>query len=999
MRFRILGSLEVVEDAGEPVTIAGRHHPRLLGLLLLGANRVLTADRAVEVLWGDDPPATATRQVQNIAGTLRRRLAPGLLERVGSGYRLSVADDRLDAAVFTAAVTAARGHRERGDAAEAWRVLDAGLSVWRGPVLADLSGLSHLTARLEQERLSAIEDRAELSLVLGRAESEIPRLRELAGEHPLRQSLVGVLMRSLHQTGRTAEALDVYNECRTRLADELGIDPGRRLRDLYTAILRDEPAPVESVPAATVSDAPAAPTVPRPAQLPHPPGRFVGRAAELAILDTLPHRPGGAVAAITGQGGVGKTALALHWAHRHATEFPDGQLYLNLRGFDDRPTMTVSHALAELLRSLGHADSAIPDDPETAATLWRSTLNDKRAFILFDNALDAAQLRPLLPGSGENLIVVTSRNRLTGLVALDDAIPIPLPGLASEDSRALLREILPGDPPASALDRLAERCEHLPLALRIAAANLLAGTRTIDDYVRGLDDDRIAELALADEPGSGIAATITASVATMPEPIARGLAVLGMLPGTDFTASLAAAVLPDGSPDAGAVLERLSANHLVELHSTGRYRMHDLVRWYANRMADRILSEAERFDVRDRAIEWCYGNRGSVQLPDYDNVMLTCRAFADHPGSWRGTLGLTRAVNRGYRVAALRKLFAEILSAAERAHDIEGRTKMTAMVGATYWALGNLEEALDYKLRAVELAEELDDDLTRQVTLANCSVVLMSNCRFAEAEEMSLRCRKFIPPDDLRRIRTWHIQLVGTRLRLGRFAAAEEDVQRSLEISAMLDDPGLYAATHVAAADFMVTTRRIASARRHIAEALTLAESVDSHRDLMQVVEVRARLHVLLNEGEAALGDYREVADLASQTGDRLFECMAHQGLAMVSARAGDTGTALRHIDTAAKLNETVRHRGVAADLEMARAAVAIAAGNPDVALVHGRRALHEHREIGQRLSTGEAWELLARAHSAVGDREAARNAWRAAYEIYTDLGLPDAERLADSPS
>ncbi|WP_290059293.1 AfsR/SARP family transcriptional regulator, partial [Amycolatopsis solani] len=436
MEFRVLGAVEATAD-GAPVDLGSRKQRLVLAVLLLDAGRPVSRDRLVDLLWPADPPASARGTVQALVSRIRAvfRAAGGPeLVTEGHGYVLRAAPDAVDAHRFTALV-----HRARAAGDEtAVALLGEALALWRGDALAgaaDPDVAERLLAGLNEARWSALEDRIDAQLRLGQGRAVLAELTELVAAHPLRQRFVGQLMLALHREGRTDAALAAFRGLRTRLAAELGLDPAPELTRLEAAILAGDPA-LDAAPE------PDAVTPVRPAQLPHDVRAFTGRAVDLARLDE-PAGPGAGpdIRLVTGTAGVGKTALAVRWAHRVRDRFPDGQLYLDLRGFDpDHEPLTPAVAAAQLLRALGTGPRAIPPDPDGRTALWRSLLADRRVLVLLDNARDSAQVTPLLPPSGT--VLITSRQRLGDLIARTGARAVPLSVLPPADARQLLETVL-----------------------------------------------------------------------------------------------------------------------------------------------------------------------------------------------------------------------------------------------------------------------------------------------------------------------------------------------------------------------------------------------------------------------------------------------------------------------------------------------------------------------------------------------------------------------------
>jgi DNA-binding SARP family transcriptional activator len=485
IRFGVLGPLEVLAD-GQPVALGGPQQRGLLAVLLLDANRVVSQERLVSDLWGDDPPATARSLLHGCVAGLRRVLPPGpdgqrLVTR-SPGYLLRVAPGELDVARFEAlAASTGSGHSLE----EAAATLRAALALWRGPALHDLplEACRSAAARLDERRLVVLERRIDVDLRLGKFADVAIELGVLMREHPLRERLWAQLMLALYGSGRQADALAAFRTLRAGLVDELGIEPSALLQQVERSVLtggdalaaysREIGGPaLELVPAAS-------PGTPVPAQLPAAVSAFTGRAGELERLDGLLADVGSsAVAVVAGAAGVGKTALAVHWAHAVRDRFTGGQLYVDLRGHASTAPMTPFEALAGLLPALGVAPDRVPTDLDQAAALYRTMLADRRMVVVLDNAGSAEQVRPLLPGPG-SVVVVTSRHRLGGLVARDGAIHIALDVLTPAEAFALLSRLLRRQrihAAPAATGELAELCGFLPLALRAAAANLILQT-------------------------------------------------------------------------------------------------------------------------------------------------------------------------------------------------------------------------------------------------------------------------------------------------------------------------------------------------------------------------------------------------------------------------------------------------------------------------------------------------------------------------------------------
>ncbi|MGH8878924.1 MAG: BTAD domain-containing putative transcriptional regulator, partial [Stackebrandtia sp.] len=471
MEFRVLGPLEIARD-GAIVRLPGRISVRLLAVLLLDAGRVVPVDRLVAGVWDGEPPATAPAQVRNTAVTLRKHLGKDRLEHVAGGYRLSLRDATVDARRFGEAVHRAQALIADGDRAAALRMLRDGLALWRGNAFEGLAGrvIDAAAANLHESRWSAKEDRIALELDLGEPAPVIGELRQLVAEHPYRQRPTGLLMLALYRDGRAPEAVEVYEELRARLARDLGLDPDARLQQRHAAILRRDPgldAPADTSPdSAGHGHGAGGPAHRVPTQLPPRPAGFVGRDDYLSTLYQQLDDPGLARSCvIAGSAGAGKTALAVHWAHQVRDRFPDGQLFVNLRGFDTTEPVTVADAAGRFIRALQDPSMPAPSTTDEAIAHYRSLLAGKRILVVLDNAGDVSQVRDLLPPGDTGFAIVTSRHKLPGLTALNDSRPMGLAPLTRGESVELVintaqNDLLPFDD--ANLDLLASLCGDLP---------------------------------------------------------------------------------------------------------------------------------------------------------------------------------------------------------------------------------------------------------------------------------------------------------------------------------------------------------------------------------------------------------------------------------------------------------------------------------------------------------------------------------------------------------
>lgn len=841
MEFGILGPLQAARE-GVPVPLPGRVLPRLFAVLLLEAGNVVALSRLVDAIWEDDPPHTARRQIQNTVAAARRLLADtgtSEIETVGDGYRLRVRTEKLDSLSFQRAARIAREQVDAFEPEAALATLREALGLWRGPALAGLSGrvIAAGALRWNEERAAAEEDRAQLELTLNTGVSVVAGLRRVLEQHPYRQRAAELLMIALYREERTAEALDVYESIRRQLDDELGIDPGGRLKACHTAILRDDPA-LRAAPAPQPSKRRA---LPAPAQLPSNAVHFTGRDPQLAALDTL-LEPGPRAAVLSGIGGSGKTTIALRWAHGVRERFPDGQLYVNLRGFDRAAPLTPLDAIAGFLRALGVDTGAIPSDTDEAAALLRSRLADTSTLMILDNARNSRQVLPLLPASPGCVAIVTSRSRLPDLAALHDVRQITVGALAADESMRLLEGLIGAErvrAEPEAARRIAELCAGLPLALRIVGTNL--GGRdeaTLAETAAALaGHDRLAHLAVEGDPTTTVAAAFDLSFQGLETEEELLYLNLAYLPGTDFSKGLAVALTAWAPETAERILERLVAAHLVDEYRPGRYRFHDLVREYARRKAESVFDEAALQRLREQAVAW-YA-KGSTRLPtvEYRNIVVTFLEWNGHPtvsrllrrliafadAGYRDETGLAdslyelpelalvaeRGIETGVRsddpMDAARayaladavayasgelnrsKLYAEkTLDYLRRTPDGDRTGKARNDLGTTLTQLGRYREAVSILREAVQSAEQAGERWVLVEVLTSLGTVLRRMGIFAEAEALMRRARELDAADPEGPTTVYPLlALSELYVDQGRISAAE-DLCR--EIAAMLRD-------------------------------------------------------------------------------------------------------------------------------------------------------------------------------------------------------------------
>ncbi|WP_427924072.1 BTAD domain-containing putative transcriptional regulator [Streptomyces sp. cg40] len=763
MTFRLLGPVEIVGRG--PVDVGPPQRRSVLAALAVDAGRAVPLETLLRRVWGEDPPegsrsalyahVARIRQVLAATGAVR---APGLLRRSG-GYVLDTDSEEVDLHRFHRLVADAR-RTGRSDADQV-RMLREALDLWRGEPLTGLSGewVSRMRDTWERQRLDAVTAWADAETAVGNHAVVIGRLPELIGEHPLVEPLVAVLMRALYEAGRGAEALECFAEVRERLAEELGADPGAELRQLHRAILQGAHEPARATappPAARPRSAPV------PARLPLDVPAFTGREEELARLDKILAEGIGSpapavVSTLSGTAGVGKTAMAVHWAHRVADWFEDGQLYVNLHGFEpSRPPVTPVEALPRLLEALGVLPQHMPVSLEAQTGLYRSLLAGRRMLVMLDNARDAEQVRAFLPGSPGCFTLVTSRNRLSGLIALEGARSLVLDVLPAAECRRLLARRIGAERVMSeplAVDEIVSRCARLPLALvivaaraavepRLGLARLAAELRDAQASPDGLD-------SFGDEDTRADVRTVFSwSYGALSPQAARMFRLLGVHPGPDISVAAAASLAGLPVQHAGRLLTVLADSCLVTEYSRGRYVLHDLLRMYAAELAGTADAAEETRAAYDRvfghylhsahsADRMLDPHRDTIALPPAvpgvspehaaDHGAALSWFTAEHPvllavvhrsGTatrapdaqvWQLTRALSTFLQRRGHWSDWAAAQEAALDAALRSASPVGEADAHRGLGRAYTRLTRLDEALTHLARALDLHKALDD--------------------------------------------------------------------------------------------------------------------------------------------------------------------------------------------------------------------------------------------------------------------------------------------------
>ncbi len=835
MQVRLLGPVDIVVD-GEPRPVHGLRRKAVLATLALRHGDLVSIDQLVDVVWGETAPSTSRNTLQSHVSYLRTVLGDKAAIRAQPpGYVLGVRDG-TDVQQVQRLV---RQAKQADDPVDKARHLTGALGLWRGQPLADVAGIPWLDGqaeRLEMLRVDVARALSDARLEAGEHRELIPALEQLAADRLLDEQIQAQLMLALYRSGRQADALAVYQRMRRALAEQLGVDPSQSLRELEVAILQQDPALNLSPRAARAGTATAGPI---PAQLPPVPA-FAGRNAELAELDAMVQDtpPAAAIAVLSGTAGVGKTTLAVHWAHRVANRFPDGQLFANLQGFDPAgAAMEPGDALRGFLEALEVPAARIPADLAAQAALYRSVLAGQRALIVLDNARDSEQVRPLLPGSPGCVTIVTSRNRLDGLVATEGARPLTLDLLTDADARDLLRLRLGQDRVASepaAVESIISRCVRLPLALTITAARAATAPAFPLTVIAG----ELRDAAHALDPfESGDAATDVRSVfswsySALSQDAASLFRLLGLHPGPDFSlaAATSLAALPPGR--ARSLLLELTRAHLLTEHRPGRYAFHDLLRTYAIEQA----GVHDRGQVRDAAVRrvldhYLHSAYAAAMLiephlarlklaPAEPGVVSARPVSAEDAMSW--FVAQDAAILPAVQLAADAGLAAHAwqlawivssyllrrglwednvlaqqtaLAAARRAGDVLGEANALLSLALGYARSGRLGEAVPVFESALRLFESIGDAFFQARIYTSLTWIAEHQDRLTDALEHAAHALEFFRAAGDRASEGMVLNDIGfAHARLGNYPEALDYCERGLAISREVGERGWEAA-------------------------------------------------------------------------------------------------------------------------------------------------------------------------------------------------------------
>ncbi len=998
LSFNVLGPLTVtVGEAGVP--LGGARQRTILALLLVSPGRVVPVDTMVDTVWNRNPPPTARTQVAICVAALRKifksaGVGEDVIVTAHPGYRLDTAGHVVDSLRFAQLVRAAEQYAKDGAPPEAAQAYAQALGLWRGPAFAGVGGqaIEDEAERLEEYRLNAYDDSILVHLDLGRHQELIPGLAAMVRGYPLRERTRHHLMLAQYRSGRRADAMETYRDAHSQFIEELGIEPGPDLKELHDAILRDDPSLAPAPPVVERPDPPAAAAAPEagagagagtapvappaavPAELPPDIPAFTGRVEELAALHGLlsgaGEEHGSTIGLVTGAAGIGKSGLAMRWAFRAAEHFPDGQLFADLRGYDLHHEPVSAHdVLSRFLRSLGVPGEQIPGDLEERVSLYRSVLADRRVLIVLDNARAYAQVRPLLPGGGRCCVLVTSRDPMEELVTWPTGARVHLGLLSEPEAVELITAIVGERRIATAREEaalLAELCDRLPLALRIAAARLASKPHwTVRYLVNRLTDERrrLDELSQGE---SQIRASLALSYKYLSEDAARLLRRLGLLDAPDFTAWVGAALLNREVIDAERLIEDLVDAQFLDvagLDATGqlRYRLPGLVRLYARECAEREESEpdrtaaltrflrtfltlAEEADRRENAGHGT-GVHSDVQRRRTDSVLVD--ELLTVPLEWYEAerLALVASVRQAARAgwselawdltgsAAVffgtrsytddyRRCCEDALEAAHTHGDLRGQAAMLFGLGAIELVHNEMERSCGYLERSVVLYEEAGESRGRAVSLR-----LLGQTARARGE-------------------------------------TEEAMRIFAEALAIFRDTGdAYSEIHTLhnMAETELVAERPESAMAYAQDAVRLGESLGSDtRNLAQALHRLGQTHLALDHLAEAERAFLRAVRIVKEKSDTVGLAYTLLGLGETRFRKGDARQAATTLADALETAEECGSPLAAGRVRLVLAELSRSLGRTEEARDQLRAAQEVFREIGALVWLRRAEEALA---------------------------------------
>ncbi|HEY7050354.1 MAG TPA: tetratricopeptide repeat protein [Jatrophihabitantaceae bacterium] len=1014
IEINILGTLEVIVD-GVPAPVGGHKQAVVTGLLALHANEYVSRDEMADYLWPDRRPVGYTGLLHSYIARLRRRLTTddGPAATIMSSrqrYRLIVPPQCIDATAVTAANSPATFER-----------YDLALRAWRGRVLEDLVELQHhpRVVALEQRRALLVVEFADAALASGHAEQAIPIVDGLAALEPLHEGVAARRIQLLAAAGRLGEAHTVFSTTRRQLIEELGVEPGAQLIDAYREVLDRDP-PVESHPATRTASRLA------PAQLPGGVPDFIGRSSEVARL--IEHLDGGqrsgpgpVVAAVTGAGGLGKTTLAVHVAHQVKAEFPDGQLFVDLRGVGGRP-VPVEQVLEQFLVSLGHARTALPERTDELAALYRSATAQGRFLIVLDNAQDAEQVLPLLPGADGCAVIVTSRRFLTDL---DGALHVRVATLGEAESVALLRSVLGTDPVErhhGDAEQVVALCSGFPLALRLAASQLAMNPSWGLDDLRHRLEHTNGRLDVLRSSNRAVQACFELSYRDLPVEVARAFRLLGLTDGPDICLDAAAAMIDRPSGRTRAALDHLVEHSMLTTRGDDRFAYHDLMRFFARQCADGEDSDAARRGAVQRLSDWYLASAQQatataiphrVAPPARESEPASQFADGTTAKAWldaeRENLVATVGQAAGAGLDTLAWQLADAasgvfrqrqqshewistanlgLAAAERAGDPYGMVMMQECLARGYASRADQRSAIEHYQQALRFANELGWADAQVSILENLGNAHQEIGDIGEARTAFVRALALSRQTGHRFWEAACLNDLGSNERRGRgdLGAAERYYHQALILNQQL--PGGQPNVNLGNLGIVAHLRGdYERAWTYMNDALRLDEQAGNPTLLGETYVTLSLTALAMSRSLDAAHYAREALALAQTVDDPQLFARALVASGLVQLAAGSPLVATQQLERAL---EVARHaQSPAAELEalLALADHAEAGGDLDREIDFAERARELATRLGDRISEGKAVHRLAAVAYRKGDGPGAADLARTARALFRRSG------------
>ncbi|MFE0174706.1 tetratricopeptide repeat protein [Streptomyces sp. NPDC059002] len=1016
--IRLSGPVEV-RAAGRRGDIGSTKTRLAFAALAWDASRTVGMDTLIRRIWDEDPPVKAREALHAHVSRIRKALrivggaAPAVVSRTNA-YVMDVDPDRVDLRSYTSCVDQARSLKDSKDDDAALRLLDHADTLWRGEPLAGITGswAEHLRATVAESSLAAAMLRADILMRAGKFTEAVPVLLPLADDHPVDEALAEHLAIALYGSSRTAEATRLLQRTRQRVVRDIGLDAGRRLRRVHQGILSATPAKALLDHHGTGRQQPAG----RPRGVPDNVPRdipWVGRHDELRRLTAALCEGNGTsaavvtVEAIDGMGGVGKTALAVHLAHRLRDRFPDGRLFLHLGGHaSDRDPLTAARALTELLRLLGVPPMELPQNLDELVSLWRATVRDRRMIVILDDAADTGQVGPLLPGESPTAVVVTSRRRLPGLPGVR---PVSLDVLPRDDAVALFLRRVDGrcvtrEPEVEEIVRL---CGHLPLAIEIAASRLLSRPSwTTSDLLDQLTagGEHLSELHDGERTVRHVFELSSRALTATQRLVFRRT---GLHFGVDFAPHAVAALagLPVGTTE--RILEELLSQHLISEPSPHRFTMHDLLREYARSLFDdesgipgEVAPEGEsRLAVRrlvdhyihvaDRADRLAYPFRSRIPLdtdglsvqtgPEFNDAHTAERWFMTESANLLDVLDWIRQNASERQLALAVHALAGFL-------DMEGHLGTAAPLlrrAADHWRAvgdhaagaraqldlsavhthsGQYEEGIAAAREALDIARDLEDAELESEAIHQLSIPLWQTGRYALVRSLQQHSLTYLlqTGKTLQVART-HNLLGIAHLHLGQHKEAIECFLSALSgFTKEGDDRGRYRTLNNMA-ELYRKNGDPKAAERSYREAIELSNGMGSRGDHATLQMNLANVLTTLHKPEEALALYGKALPVLRGVGDRLGEGIALNGIGRAHRIAGRGEQALPQHVAALAVVRHIRAEGEIADVLYGLARVELDTGRRAQAVAHLEESLSICRRIGARAEEARASRELGR--------------------------------------